>query len=457
MNLFKNDYMMKIIGMSLSHIIRVVLATSFILLGLLCSTARCALPGVGITGFRFWSGPDHTRLVLDMQRETAFKAFHLKKPRRLVIDLRGAHLNIKKTAVPVGDQIVQRVRFGIFAPGVVRMVVDLKRQVQHEIFLLKPFQSRPHRLVVDLNSPELAQKEAKERKSFLVRERPRTKVVVIDPGHGGEDPGAIGRRGTKEKYIVLRIARQLKDMLDRKSGFRVFLTRDGDYYVPLRKRYEIAQELGAHLFISLHCDAHRKRSARGASVYTLSQGGATDEAARLLAHKENASDQVAGILRSSPAVNTILLDLVQTHNLNESVRFGDMVLQNLRRVTRLKFSEPRQAGFMVLKAPEMPSILVELGYLSSRHDERLLRSKRFQSRLCGAMVEAIEKYSSTLEFPTTPSPKPASPRYHVVRTGETLWRIAKTYNVKLSKLRKLNHLAFHEPILVGQKLRIPVN
>jgi len=318
---------------------------------------------------------------------------------------------------------------------------------------LKPFQGRPYRLVVDLNSPELAHREATERSSFKVRERSGAKVVVIDPGHGGEDPGALGRKGTQEKYIVLRVARHLKEMLDKKDGFRVFLTRDGDYYVPLRKRYQIAQELGAHLFISLHCDAHpTNRSARGASVYALSQGGATDEASRLLANKENASDQVAGILQSSRTVNTILLDLVQTHNLNESVVFGDLVLKHLRSVTSLKFTEPRQAGFMVLKAPEMPSLLVELGFLSSRQDEGLLRSTRFQSQLSGAMAEAIEEYFSTRTYAL---PETSSSRYHVVRRGETLWHIARTYDVELAELRKLNHLALKEPIQVGQKLQIP--
>ena len=409
-------------GTHLMRIVRTLLTTTIFMLGVLGSTAQGALsPPVGITGFRYWSGPDHTRLVVDMQRETTYKAFYLQQPRRLVIDLFNAQMNIQKTAIPVGDQIAQGVRFGVSAPGVVRIVVDLKMQIQHEIFLLKPFQGRPHRLVVDLMSPELAKKEAKERNRFLARERPRAKVVVIDPGHGGEDPGAMGRRGTQEKHTVLLFARQLKEMLDRKSGFRVFLTRDGDYYVSLRKRYKIAQELGAHLFISLHCDAHpTDRSARGASVYAISYRGATDEAARILADRENASDQVAGILQLSYSLNTILLDLVQTHNLNEGLRFGDMVLKHLRRVTSLKFSEPRQAGFMVLKAPEIPSLLVELGYISTREEERSFQNKRFRSRLCGAMVEAIEEYFSTREFPSAPASKLSLPSYHAVRTGETL-------------------------------------
>lgn len=428
------------------------------MLGVLGSTAQGALSSpVGITGFRYWSGPDHTRLVVDMQREATYKAFYLQQPRRLVIDLFNAQMNIQKTAVPVGDQIVQGVRFGVSAPEIVRMVVDLKIQIQHEIFLLKPFQGRPHRLVVDLMSPELAKKEAKERNRFLSRERPRAKVVVIDPGHGGEDPGAMGRRGTQEKHTVLLFARQLKEMLDRKSGFRVFLTRDGDYYVSLRRRYKIAQELGAHLFISLHCDAHpTDRSARGASVYAISYRGATDEAARILADRENASDQVAGILQSSSSLNTILLDLVQTHNLNEGLRFGDMVLKRLRRVTSLKFSDPRQAGFMVLKAPEIPSLLVELGYISTREEERSFQNKRFRSRLCGAMVEAIEEYFSTRESPSTPASKLSLPSYHAVRTGETLWQIARKYNVELAELRELNHIALHDTIRVGQRLQIQV-
>jgi len=451
--------MQRVCGMGISRTITTLLTALIFLIFMLAlpgSEARCALHLVNITGFHYWSGPDHTRLVLDMQREAAYKAFSLQRPLRLVIDLPNAKINIQKTNIPIGDRIVKGVRFGVFAPGTIRMVVDLKMQIQRRIFVLKPFQGRPHRLVVDLNSPELARKEAAQRKNFKIKERHRAKVVVIDPGHGGEDPGAIGRRGTREKDIVLSIARQTKKMLDGKRGFRVFLTRDGDYYIPLRKRYELAQELGSHVFISLHCDAHRNRNARGASVYTLSTGGATDEAARLLAHKENASDQVAGIFQSSDTLNTILLDLVQTHNLNESLRFGEMVLGRLRRVNSLKFSEPRQAGFMVLKAPEIPSILVELGYLSNRRDERSLRNKRFRTRLSGALVQAIEKYFSDRSPPSSSPPKPPSHRYHVVREGETLWRIAHLYNVELTELRKLNHLSVREGIRIGQRIRIPV-
>ncbi len=443
--------------MAMSRKILTFLTTVIFISILLGSEARCARHLVKITGFRYWSGPDHTRLVVDMQHEATYKAFSLQLPRRLVIDLPNAKINIQKTNIPIGDRIVEGVRFGLFAPGIVRMVVDLKMQIQHEIFVLKPFQGRPHRLVVDLNSPELARKEAVQRNNFKIKERDRVKAVVIDPGHGGEDAGAIGRRGTREKDVVLSIARQIREMLDGKRGFRVFLTRDGDYYIPLRKRYEIAQELGAHLFISLHCDAHRNRNARGASVYTLSSGGATDEAARVLANKENASDQVAGILQSSDTLNTILLDLVQTHNLNESLHFGEMMLGHLRRVSSLKFSKPRQAGFMVLKAPEVPSILIELGYISNRRDERFLRSRRFQSRLCGALVQAIEKYFSDRSLPPPFTPKPPSYRYHVVRKGETLWRIAHLYNVNLTELRKLNHLALNDSIRIGQRIRIPVN
>jgi N-acetylmuramoyl-L-alanine amidase len=413
--LFSSHEGILISGTLLMRIVLTFLTTGIFMLGVVGSMAQGALsPPVGITGFRHWSGTDQTRLVVDMQGETTYKAFYLQQPRRLVIDLFNTQMNIQKTTIPVGDQIVLRVRFGVSTSGVVRMVVDLKMQIQHEIFLLKPFQGRPHRLVVDLMSPELAQKEARERNRFLSRERRGAKVVVIDPGHGGEDPGAIGRRGTQEKNTVLLFARQLKEMLDRKRGFRVFLTRDGDYYVPLRKRYKIAQDLGAHLFISLHCDAHpTDRSARGASVYAISYKGATDETARILADRENASDQVAGILQSSNSLNTILLDMVQTHNLNESLRFGDMVLKHLRSVTSLKFSEPRQAGFMVLKAPEIPSLLVELGYISTREEERSFRNKRFRSRVCGAIAQAIEEFFPLHEIPSRPSSNLSSSSYQM--------------------------------------------
>jgi N-acetylmuramoyl-L-alanine amidase len=262
------------------------------------------------------------------------------------------------------------------------------------LFLLNPFEDKPNRLVIDVSRPDLEAKEKEQRQFSRELKGSKKRIVVIDPGHGGDDPGAVGPRKTLEKDIVLALAQNLQKILDSTGEIRAFLTRRGDYFVPLNDRVKIAQEYGADLFISLHANGSRSRQTRGTSVYCLSLKGASDKATQLMAQEENASDMVGGtsLAPTQRDLDTILLDLEQTHAINESLHMGGLALNEMGRVNHIQFSHPRQAGFAVLKAPEFPSILVETAYITHRTEEMLLRKKSFQDRICQAIAAAVKKY-----------------------------------------------------------------
>jgi N-acetylmuramoyl-L-alanine amidase len=263
-----------------------------------------------------------------------------------------------------------------------------------EVFLLKPVEDKPDRLVIDVSRPDLEEKEKEQRQFTRELKAKKKRIVVVDPGHGGDDPGAIGPRKTLEKDIVLALAQNLQKALDSTGEVRAFLTRRGDYFVPLQDRVKIAQEYGADLFISLHCNGSRSRQTRGTSIYCLSPKGASDMATQLLAQKENSSDLVGGtsLPPTQKDLNTILLDLEQTHAINESLQLGGLALNEFGRINQIQFTQPRQAGFAVLKAPEFPSILVETAYITNPTEEIMLRKKSFQDRICQSIIAAVKRY-----------------------------------------------------------------
>jgi N-acetylmuramoyl-L-alanine amidase len=353
-----------------------------------------------------------------------YSLFSLKDPVRLVLDLEVgevspalADLNAK---VATDDPYIHGLRVARNRPGVVRLVLDLKAEVKPQVFTLPPIGEYGHRLVLDIYpavaidplAELIAQSEKKapapEKPDSLPADKPkvaRLATIVIDPGHGGEDPGAIGRRGSREKNITLTIARRLKALVDGEPNMRAVLTRDGDYFLALDARVEKAKKVKADLFVSIHADAFVRPDARGSSVFALSERRATSEAARFLANKENESDLIAGVnlKGKDDHVKRTIVDLSQTATIDYSLRLGDAVLRQLGTVNTLHKGKIEQASFHVLKSPYIPSILVETAFISNPEEEKRLSDHAYQDKLARAVLEGIRDY-----FAKNP-PRPASP------------------------------------------------
>jgi len=348
---------------------------------------------VEVLDIRYWSAPEYTRIVLDLTEPVYYDFFELVNPDRLVIDLKETSIALSKKELLLNDPVVSRVRWGFFNPTTLRVVIDLVKAAEARVFTLKKFQDKPDRLVIDIFRPDLEKKE-EEKRLFWQKKPAGNYIVVIDPGHGGEDPGAIGKSGVKEKVVVLEIAKKLRTALNQEKNLKAFLTRESDYFIPLRKRWIIARQYNADLFISIHANAGFNRNKQGAEVYCLSLGAASEEAARILAEKENSSDLIGGVDLASctDGVDSILVQMEQTRTINDGLILGKLTLEELRKVTEINFSQPQQAGFTVLKAPDIPSILIEVGYLSNPKEERLLSTEDFQNRIAEAIKNGIIKF-----------------------------------------------------------------
>jgi len=338
-------------------------------------------------------------------------------------------------------------------PDVLRIVLDLKQGVRPKSFTLTPNQQYGHRLVVDLyNKAEttgkvVAKKTVAEKKNQL-----RDLIIAIDAGHGGEDPGAIGRRGTKEKDVVYSIAKKLAALIKKEPGMRPVLIRKGDYYIGLRQRIDKARKFNADLLISIHADGFRDRRARGASVFVLSNRGATSEMARWLAEKENRSDLAGGVSLGDKdgLLAEVLLDLSQTATNEASLELADNMLGELKGISKTHKSSVQQAGFVVLKSPDIPSILIETAFISNPQEEKNLRSKKHQQKLARAMLRGIRDYFGKHPPPGT---HPVA-RHYVVKSGDTLSHIAVEHQVSLTRLRGYNSLK-NDSLRIGETLRIP--
>jgi N-acetylmuramoyl-L-alanine amidase len=362
--------------------------------------------------------------------------------------------------------------------GIIRIELSLGENVETKVFKQKKFQDKPDRIVIDIEFPDVERQESKEREEEKVQRK--NKIIVIDPGHGGDDPGAIGMLKTQEKNVVLDISRKLRGILNSKEGYRAFLTRDGDYYVPFKKRLKIAREYGADLFLSVHADAFRQRGARGSSVYCLSLRGASSEAAKLLARNENMADIIGGSPNgeNSDESDPIILNMFQTNTINSSRTFGACVLRHLGRVTQVKFRNVQEGPFIVLKLPEVPSLLVETAYISNPNEEKLLRTSRFQTEIAKAIAASVTEF-----LPVAPGRPPTTPKIvltrkeedpksaytadasdiikapqttnYTIKRGDTLDIIARKHNIKLIALLKLNHMKLDDPLYFGRKLKVP--
>lgn len=403
-----------------------------------------------IVAVRTWPADEYTRVTLEMDSELKAEHFTLENPHRLVVDIEGLTLNSAinelVSKIRPNDPYIGTVRVGQNRPDVVRLVLDLKQPIAPQVFTLKPIGDYQYRLVLDLypkvaqdplmaimnaedpdplaqvleslaqNSPAPApiptvpgqtvrppaaslpktppKAPAQPPVATAPRNPNRPLLIALDPGHGGEDPGAIGRGGTREKDIVLAIAKRLKRLIDDQPNMKAYLTRDGDYFVPLGVRVQKARRVKADLFVSIHADAWIKPTARGSSIYALSQNGASSTAARWLAQRENDADLIGGVNLGShnKQVAQVLLDLSTSAQINDSVRVGTQILREIGKINRLHKPHVERAGFAVLKAPDIPSVLVETAFISNPHEERLLRSTSHQEKIASAMLQGIQGY-----------------------------------------------------------------
>ena len=381
-----------------------------------------------IASARLWPAQEYTRVIVESPMPIAHEVITQRDPNRVILELRAAELTSDLAQLPMRvqetDPYIAAIRFGTRPPDVLRIVFELKTETRPQLFALQPVAEFGHRIVLDLYPlvpidplmaflEERAAAEAKPSAAPPTAPSPlpstrapaampaprvasarRRITVAIDPGHGGEDPGAIGRRGTYEKNITLAIGKKLKRLIDADPGMRAMLTRDDDYFVPLATRVHKARRVEADLFVSIHADAFREERARGSSVFALSERGATSTAAKWLAQKENAADLIGGVNINSrdPTLARTLLDLSQTAQISDSLKVGRHMLDSIGSINALHKAAVEQAGFAVLKAPDIPSILVETAFISNPEEELKLRNERHQAKFAESMSEAIRRY-----------------------------------------------------------------
>ena len=411
-----------------------------------------------VESVRLWRAPDKTRLVLDLSSRVEHNLFALQNPNRLVIDISDARIKTEFTDLDFTNTPIAGIRVAVRNKTDVRVVLDLNNTVSPKSFPLPANEQYGNRLVIDLfDKKNVVSRTLDE----VVEKKDRKIVIAIDAGHGGEDPGALGPRRVREKIVVLQIAKKVKALLDGNPNFQGELVRSGDYYLAHRRRTQIARDKQADLFISIHADAFTDPSAHGASVYALSTKGATSEAARYLADKENRADLIGGATSLSldgrdELLAGVLLDLSMTATLSTSLEAGAYVLKNMGGVARLHKKKVEQAGFLVLKSPDIPSLLIETGFISNPSEARKLSSSSYQNKMARAIFQGIEQYFSDNPPDGTLLAKYGNrvDRIYVVAPGDTLSEIAVRFNVSMRTLKRHNNMSSSK-IRVGKKLKIP--
>ncbi|WP_323150492.1 N-acetylmuramoyl-L-alanine amidase [Pseudomonas glycinae] len=372
------------------------------LLNLMLASAAFFLPfsvsATQIRNARLWRSDDKLRLVFDLSGPMSYKTFTLSTPERLIIDMSGASLSGDFSQLALSGTPIRSIRSGHFGQGNTRIVLDLNSPVQLNSFLLAPQDGQGHRLVLDLMSASAGVPASVPRETPQEKSHPKRDImVVVDPGHGGKDPGAIGAKGEREKDVVLSIAQLLARRLKREKGFDVKLVRNDDFFVPLRKRVEIARQHKADMFISVHADAAPRLTASGASVYCLSEGGATSATARFMAQRENGVDllgatSLLNLKDKDPMLAGVILDMSMNATIAASLQLGSTVLGSLAGITTLHQKRVEQAGFAVLKSPDVPSILVETGFISNPRDSQRLVTARHQQAVADGLFEGLQRY-----------------------------------------------------------------
>jgi N-acetylmuramoyl-L-alanine amidase len=435
------------------------LAQVGLLVGLLAAGSAAA-QSVALRDVRVWGSPDSTRVVLDLTAPAGYTLFSLDGPDRVVIDFTDLDADIGSIVLPPATGVVKAVRLGERGRSGLRVVLDVTEKVEAKAFLTPPNEQYGHRLVIDLGHATAA--SAPVPVKVAGSDGQRDLVIAIDAGHGGEDPGAIGRAGTREKTVALAIAKKLGDRINEEPGMKAVLTRTGDYFVKFKDRIGRARQNQADIFVSIHADAFMDRSIRGSSVYVLSTRRASSEAAKTLADRENAADLIGGVSLhdKSDVLASVLLDLSQNAAISASREAAGRVLAELDAVGRLKKSEVQHASLIVLTSPDVPSMLVETAFISNPDEERKLRDSRHQAELATAIHAGIRRY-----FYDNPPPgsrvavlaarERGQALRHVVSPGETLGDVAGRYAVSVDEIRQKNHLTT-ETVASGTILEIPV-
>ena len=414
---------------------------------------------VTVDNVRVWAAPDSTRVVFDVSGPVKHKLFSLNKPHRAVIDLKNATLKKNTTQPKPLDKYLKGIRSGARNKNDLRIVLDLKKQIKYTIFQLQPNKHYGHRLVIDLFDVEIKQAKKEETRKEIKKEtqqpaKLRDVIIAIDAGHGGDDPGAKGPSGVYEKNVVLKIAKNLAEVINKERGMHAVLIRKGDYYIKLRNRIEKAREYKADLFISIHADAFRDPKVRGSSVYVLSKKGASSEAAKWLAEKENSSDLIGGVSleNKDDLVASVLLDLSQTASLEASIDIADRILKGLRKVGKVHKRNVQSAPFAVLKSPDIPSILIEMAFNSNPIEEKKLTNSKHRKKMSNAILIGLKGYFRDF----APEDSLLSSRKHTIERGETLSTIAQLYRISPNMLRKYNSLK-GDLVRAGQTIIIPRN
>jgi len=423
---------------------------------LLFSLAVTLLPNIlaaaEVRGLRMWPAPDNTRLVFDLNAPVEHSLFVLSNPNRIVIDLKNTKVRGALPSATYNESRIKGLRYAKRGKNGLRVVLDLKNAVKPKSFVLKPHGAYGHRLVVDLFDAAKSKKVVVKRPVYKTRKTARDLIIAIDAGHGGEDPGAIGQRGTREKDVVLKIAKELEKLIKRERGMKPLMIRTGDYYIGLKQRVKKAQIAQADLFISIHADAFRNGKARGTSVFILSERGASSDLASYLADSENSADLNGGVASTNDdLLNMVLADMVKNSTLEDSHQIASKVLSGLKGVNRLHKKTVEQAGFAVLKAGR-PAILVETAFISNRSEERKLRTRKHQRALARAIFKGTRAYFRSNPIPGTLLA--VRDRKHRIARGETLSGIAQRYQVTLASIRGANNLR-NDNLRIGKTLRIP--
>jgi N-acetylmuramoyl-L-alanine amidase len=427
-----------------------------------------------VKNVRIWPAPDSTRVVLDISAPVTYEVIHLPNPERLVIDLPASRLQAALSKLEFKGSPIANIRSSQRPDNKLRLVLDLQHKINAKVFALAPNQSYGNRLVIDLNNYQIEGAKVSSApkqqviKSLNVLNSQRDIVIAIDAGHGGDDPGALGPRfgGKKlrEKHVVLAIAKYLRQEMNSMPGFEGVLLRSGDYYISLRGRTKKARQASADLFVSVHADAFKNSKARGASVWTLSKRGASSELGRWLAQKENSADLIGGIGGVSlddkeEDLAKTLLDLSMTHSQSTSRGIALSVHRHLSRMAHMHKDHVERAGFAVLKSPDIPSILVETGFISNPQEAAKLRTPSYQQQMAKAIATGIREYFyanpvANTYIATLVAAKRKQITYKVVK-GDTLSEIAQRYNTSIGKLRAANAMDTRSVLQIGQQLVIP--
>ncbi len=432
-------------------------------LSLLVFFSSMSFASASVEGLRVWRAPDHTRLVFDLSGPVTHKIFPLANPNRLVIDIGDSQLNASLAALSLKGTPIQTVRSAQRNKNDLRVVLDLSTAVKPRSFILKKHGGKNDRLVIDLF--DLGVVSTKKKVVVKPEGKQRDIIIAIDAGHGGEDPGASGPRRLREKNVVLAISKELATLINKEKGFRAELVRTGDYYIPHKRRRDIARDKRADLFISIHADAFKSPKPYGASVFALSRRGASSETARFLAKRENESDLIGGYGSVSlddkdKVLAGVLVDLSMTATLGSSLDVGGDVLSALGRVAPLHKKQVEQAAFAVLKSPDVPSILVETGFISNPSEAKKLSTASYRRKLAKAVFKGVKGYfgknppADSYLASRKGTVQSTAAKDYVIARGDTLSTVARRFNSSVSEIRQLNRLP-NTLVKVGQRIKIP--